>query len=577
MAICYPDYGESENAFVSPAEAHFYSACRNQLSDDFHLFHSVAWISRPQNGETKDGETDFLICHPELGLLVVEIKGGGIRTDYKSGKWYSTDRARREHEITNPIRQALRGKYSVLNKLKEHRDWSRLGIGRIVAGHAAFFPDLDDAKPLQGPDAPPEIIGDRSDMSSIDRWINQVLAYWGDSDREECSGYDQLGARGLDLIGRIFARVVEAKPLLSFLIAEEEQQRIRLTNQQVRTLNTLSRQRRVAISGGAGTGKTVLALEKAQRLAAEGFRTLLTCYNRPLADSLRSAVGGCEGLEIMSFHQLCHHWILRANAESGRNLLKEADASYPARDLYQHYYPIGLAYAADILGDNFDAIVVDEGQDFGEEYWFSLEMLLSDNELSPFYIFFDENQKIYAKVSSFPISGEPMSLTENCRNTAVIHEAAYHYYAGAPVSEPPIAGEPIRVLDASNPEKQAKKICGLITRLIDKEGFSPNEIAVLLADRLHRDDYKRLLFRHPLPRGSSWAEFDDRLETSVTLETVARFKGLESPIVVLWGLDQIPKEKRQEILYIGLSRAKSLLYLCGMKETCGAVLSGNWR
>jgi len=73
VAICYPDYGDDRGALESLAEARFYDACRDQLSNDFHVFHSVAWISRPENGETKDGEADFLICHPELGLLVVEV------------------------------------------------------------------------------------------------------------------------------------------------------------------------------------------------------------------------------------------------------------------------------------------------------------------------------------------------------------------------------------------------------------------------------------------------------------------------------------------------------------------------
>ena len=139
------------------------------------------------------------------------------------------------------------------------------------------------------------------------------------------AGEDEKGPKAAGFINdcldlRIFARVVEVEPLLSFRIAEEEQRRIQLTNQQIRTLDMLSRQRRVAISGGAGTGKTVLAREKAQRLAAEGFKTLLTCYNRPLADFLRSTTGGHEGLIITSFHQFCHRWIQRANAKSGREL-----------------------------------------------------------------------------------------------------------------------------------------------------------------------------------------------------------------------------------------------------------------
>jgi len=48
------------------------------------------------------------------------------------------------------------------------------------------------------------------------------------------------------------------------------------------------------------------------------------------------------------------------------------------------------------------------------------------------------------------------------------------------------------------------------------------------------------------------------------------FKGLESPIVILWGLDTIDLSHRQELLYVGMSRAKSLRVIVGRAATCAA-------
>ena len=62
----------------------------------------------------------------------------------------------------------------------------------------------------------------------------------------------------------------------------------------------------VCVIAGAGTGKTVLALEKASRLAGMGKRTLLLCYNAPLADHLKRIVTGIENLKCASFHSFCH-------------------------------------------------------------------------------------------------------------------------------------------------------------------------------------------------------------------------------------------------------------------------------
>ena len=114
----------------------------------------------------------------------------------------------------------------------------------------------------------------------------------------------------------------------------------------MRVLDFVRSHRRVAVRGGAGTGKTVLALEKARRLSDEGFRTLLTCYNRQLADHLASLCAGTANLDVMGFHQLGRRQVERANRESGRDLLAAAKVTYPGKNLYDVQLPNALAYSA---------------------------------------------------------------------------------------------------------------------------------------------------------------------------------------------------------------------------------------
>ena len=72
MVVCLPPIAQASSE--SSAELQLLEAFHSQLPDDFLVMHSVAWISKPRGSGPRDGESDFLIVHPRLGLLVVEVK-----------------------------------------------------------------------------------------------------------------------------------------------------------------------------------------------------------------------------------------------------------------------------------------------------------------------------------------------------------------------------------------------------------------------------------------------------------------------------------------------------------------------
>lgn len=370
----------------------------------------------------------------------------------------------------------------------------------------------------------------------------------------------------------IFARSFEVRPPLSGTLATEEEERIRLTEDQARILDLLQSRRHVAVSGGAGTGKTVLAVEKARRLAREGFRTLLTCYNKQLADHLATVCAGTENLEVMSFHQLCRRRVDFANSVSGSDLFGEAQKSYPNAPEWDVQWPNALAFTVDILEPAYDAVVCDEGQDFQEDYWFPLELLLSDLKTSPVYIFFVDNQNVYNRSSTLPIHDAPFTLTRNCRNTDKIHDAVYLYYKGQHVDPPSIYGHDIVTLSTSSIAAQAQKLHTRIVELISRDNILPGEIVVLVADSLRKTDYYKELLHRPLPKPARWLEEGSRSENTVLIDTVKRFKGLESSVVFLWGLERLTPVHDAEVLYVGMSRAKSLLYVVATHLMCQQVM-----
>ncbi|WP_026331245.1 DEAD/DEAH box helicase [Thioalkalivibrio sp. ALMg13-2] len=567
MSLMIPELSEAQlNDLPSRAEAKVYRALRDRLPSDYVVLFQVGWILRREEEQARDGETDFLICHPDHGYLCIEVKGGGIGFEASTGQWFSVDRNKDKHPIKNPITQALKAKYSIRSKLNEHPRWRDLGLGNVVRGHTVFFPDVGDALALSRPDMPAVLIGSARALEDPYSWIKAAFAYWGD----DAGRFTAIGRRGIDVVREIFARSFSVDPLVASRLAEQEARRLVLTKDQLRVLDFLRAHRRVAVSGGAGTGKTVLALEKARRLASEGFKTLLTCYNRQLADHLSSLSAGTSNLDVMSFHQLCYRQVEEAEKASGRGLVAEAKLTYPGKGLYDVQLPNALAYSLEVLPDRYDAIVCDEGQDFREEFWVPLELLLSDYERAPLYVFYDDNQNIYARAGTFPIRDEPFTLTTNCRNTAPIHRAAYKHYKGVPVGPPDIDGDDVQFEVSPGRDSQARKIHSRIVDLVARQGVSAGDITVLIADARRKSDYYDALKGFPLPKPAGWLEEGCRGSDEILIDTIQRFKGLESPIVILWGLDTVDWARNAELIYVGMSRAKSLVVVVGTAATCAA-------
>lgn len=565
MSHIVPELGEDKlQQLSSSAEARVYRACRDSLCPPTVVIFSLPWIRVSAHGKPRDGETDFIVFDEARGILIIEVKGGGVRVDSSSGTWSSLDRHGKAHTIKDPFRQATSEKYALQDFLRGSHKWDALGLHPTI-GHAVLFPDLDAVSALTGPDRPIEIIGSRGDVTNLSGWVSALFNFWSNGTPVG------VGPAGMKVVKDLFCAAREVQPLLCHQLEEEENQHIRLTEEQSRVIRALGRRNRVAVSGGAGTGKTLLAFDKARELAASGLNTLLVCYNRPLADHLANCAGDRPLLHVMNFHQLCDRLIRAATERSGVGLLEDARQANPGSDQFDVHFPHALAMATEILPERFDAIIVDEAQDFGEEYWFPIELLLRDAARSVLFIFYDHNQSVYRRAASFPIKEEPYLLTKNCRNTRFIHTAAYAYYEGEATEPPPIEGASIQILDAPSRGSQGKKLHSHLVSLLDAEKVTAESVAVLVPSRDHRAFYDLLLER-PLPKPARWAVEEHNSRHGIRVDTVQRFKGLEAAIVYLWGADELDKVRDRELLYVTLSRAKSRLFLVGDGEKCQRVI-----
>lgn len=557
----------------SKAEAKFYLACREQLEPDILVIHSIAWISTALSSKPRNGETDFTIFDPNGGFIVVEVKGGGVGFDRNAGEWYSIGAGGKSHLDESPFAQALRQQKATLHQIKKHPRWNDLRIGFIPSGYGVFFPDLDDISSIvELPEASPEIVGKKQDLADLEQWLNGVANFWNGNSPPTT----KLGTAGMSFIEELYCKPREVRPLLSTRLADEESIRLKLTEEQSNRLRLLGRRKRAAICGGAGTGKTLLAVEKARQLATEGLDTLLLCYNQLLGDQLRIISNEHAKLTAMNYHQFCIKRINESKAQTGKDWLREGELDNPGEDLFDKIYPYALWLSnGDFPEGKFDAIIIDEGQDFRPDFWDPILDLLKDEKESCLYIFFDSNQMIYQKDLKFPIKDEPYPLTKNCRNTLEIHNACYRYYRGEPI-DPPIEniGLPVGIITATHLPKQALALTRHIVNLLHKENISSENIIVLIADNYYKQIYYTELEKlgYLLPRGHQWGIETPGFPRTITVDTVQRYKGLEAPIAYLWGIDELDPHRDRETIYVALSRPKDILFLVGKEGVNSRLL-----
>jgi ATP:corrinoid adenosyltransferase len=388
------------------AERLLYDFFERLLPATVRVFYRFAWLAKRRNAGARDGETDFLIAEPDRGLMVLEVKGGGIARDGQTGRWTSTSRTGDVYDIKDPVEQTRKAQYALRDKLASIPAWREARV-RIV--RAVAFPDCKDPGQPLAADLPREMTVYADDLRYLPEKIDAIFRFWGDRE----GGDHHLAAHLLTLLEQILAPTFQLRLPLGSSISDDDRQIVELTAQQFDVLKWVARNRRVAVSGGAGTGKTMLAVEKAKRLAVEGYRTLLTCFNIPLAAYLRESVGPLERLTVTNFHDFCY----QTGCKAGMTLVDPSDPSQPAP-----YYE-ALLHALEALPDErFDAIVVDEGQDFLETYWVALQFALSDPDDGILYVFYDDNQRLYR--GGIPTGLVPIHLDQNLRNTRTIHTLA---------------------------------------------------------------------------------------------------------------------------------------------------------
>lgn len=487
-----------------------------QIEDEgwSYALHSLNLSEHPYK---RMGEVDFLVVG-RRGIYVLEVKGG--RVSHKDGIWTHTDRwgaSRRKRE--SPFQQAQSAMFALSERLSKALPGR---LSRAAFGYAVVLPDVDFTTESVEWD-PPQVI-DHSQLlrpGGLRRSLGAMAAYW----QSKPGGRNTpIEDQDLDKILETMRPDFDAVLSLKSVIRGVEADVVRLTANQYRALDQLGRSERVVFEGGAGTGKTLLAVEACRRAARQGHSVLFTCVSPHMAN-FASRQEGMGSVRCLPFDRL-----------------------------------------ALMPDERFDVLIVDEAQDLISFDALGLLDVRVANGLQDgrWSMFMDSNNQRGLVGSYEPdamhfvelIRPAFFRLDDNCRNTRQIAEqtsAATGADVGVSLAG---TGPEVAYIRGAEIEELVIQVDRYLVGLLD-DGVEPSDIVLLSSEPFEESIFSRLP-----PSKSVKISLLDVLSSVVPahgrmgFSTIADFKGLESRFVVLDEAPSLDRTTDLANLYVGMTRAR---------------------
>ncbi len=564
-----------------------------KLPDEYYVFHSVV-IKDIQNRKLVEREIDFVVVSRKKGVLCLEVKNGD-NIQYYDRLWHYSSGTVMKHD--GPYNQAASAKYALRFKMKDHPNEDIRKISsRIKMFHGVWFFGMSKAdfieKNSQGlpEDALIDLTMFAEDIVNPTDAINRIFTI--DIPR----GFDSDSVVQTDINSDEFKTLLDSvfcpafnlipTPKIKGIMIEEQMNQ--LLYEQYRLLDFLEDQSNAVINGAAGTGKTMLAVEKARRNSIDEEKVLFLCYNRLLCNHLNNVYKLNESKSIRRQY---------ANVDfmTISKLTKEKTGNYKDFDGLIEWL---LECMDDPSKFGYKHVIIDEGQDFGlvdavsganeAERNCSIIDSLQDVVMEAdgtFYLFYDKYQMIqgggnisYKLPDCITNSDCRISLHYNCRNTKEIAQTSV-----TPLRDnknraikPQTACtwyEPVKpVMHLVGSDKKAIKALNTVLEKYDNLGI--NDVVILvqglveyscIADEIEQDEN--------LYSGYDLYTYNGK---KYRVTTCIKFKGLEADAIVLIGLDKNSfKDARGLEFYVGTSRAKQYLDLIALisPQEYGEVVS----
>lgn len=560
-------------SFVNPevksnAERKIFELFRgSQELSNYTCLHSLG-LSR--HSRKRQGEIDFVLVG-NGSILCIEVKGGRVARE--DGVWIFKDRyGQVNKKVEGPFVQAATAMFSLKSDLE-----AKFGAGHgWLFGYGVAFPDIKFT--AESPEWDKRIIYDLQDLAyPIDKYIEKLSSYWRQKTpqfqkgtpitKQEIVNY----LRGdFDIPTPLWRDIKKASEEIAYF-----------TNEQYRALDQMDGNPRLIFTGAAGTGKTLLALEKSRRNFYSKQRTLLLCFNRLLGARLRKEVASIdpsgEYLQADSIHKYFSRVINNAGLKA--QLDRQSAGKNPG-DVYNELIPSLFMTALEKLPmEKFDSLVIDEGQDLlNENYLLALECVLKGGlRDGNWAVFLDPGgqAKLFNRYSLEAFDylkslGAPLyKLDLNVRNTLQIATQA-SIISGFPAGKTRIEGPRVEYKLCSGKVDMAIKTVELVERLVEDESVPPSSITILSTQNI--GSMSLFAAGVKVPRYMEVAT-----ESSVVEETPGKiyytsaqsYKGLENDLVIFTDVDSFDGDFCEAVNYVAMTRAREKLYVLMNKKLNG--------
>ena len=557
-----------DSSDVSAGERKVFKLLKNDPNAiNWTVLHSLGLSRRPTG---PFGEIDFVVIIPKEGIICLEVKGG--RVSCSAGEWQTMDRYGNVASLKkSPFLQTRESMFSLRGIIIQHFG-ENAPESQCPIGCGVVFPDVNC--PPMTPEFERYDVIDSNDLQGpISKSIMRMA-------RNRLHGFQSRNTEPRPTAAQIVAIRNFLRPDFERVVAKgmrvgrTENKILRLTEEQYARLDELEANPRCFFEGAAGTGKTLLALEYSRRAAQAGLKVLTVCYNRLLGEWLQrqSTQVATAKIEAGTWHSVVRSLILKSDVAgefTGRE--RQAFDNGDVGQLFNELYPFYSEMALEELGTPFDVLVVDEAQDLCRQHILdTLNLIIPGGLAKGQWAFFGDftRQALYdvreepaVALARYSESFVRAKLTLNCRNTRRIAEETM-LVAG--FDNPPFRlGEEIGLPVEYRYWERASDLVGsladVVKRLV-KEGVSIEDIVILSPRRFKNSDLAgcETISQFPV------VDISRSMTTArqvIRFSTIHAFKGLESPVVIVADIVEVDAEESQSLIYVAMSRARSLLVL----------------
>lgn len=521
MAIMIP---ERPRSFEAASQEGLMFDALTLLPNDYYVFHSFR-ITDVHDNTFHESETDFVILNRLKGIICLEAKAGQVQ--YRDGYWLYGNGIPMHNG--GPFNQASANKYKLMKYISDSN--ISFILKKCKFFHAVWFPAVSNER-LRSMNLPSE--GDKAlvlteeALKNPEEFLNRIYAIEIPSKVET----DVSEAECRRLVREIFCPQFSVIPSTTF---DTELKKIvfhRLLKEQAHILDFLDEQPTAAVNGAAGTGKTMIAVEKAQRHADAGENVLFLCFNAKLREYLEKAYPH----SLIAYYTIAGFACKMCNTVSPDYvLLKNKLEDYYISEMFPYKH-----------------VIIDEGQDFGSEVIEETDILqllhdiiVDTDKGGTFYVFYDRLQLIQAREMPKFIGELDCRLTlhRNCRNTENIaitslrpmSERKPKLFAGA------VKGTPAKLYFCENQEEETE----CINYIIDTLSSAQFKDIVILTCKTETTSVLSSAVR------------DGRFRNKYMFTSCRKFKGLEADAIILIDVDRSVFEPENILLYyVGASRAR---------------------